>query len=68
MLLNRALLQRKLFATTLTTWPPPSLQDPRPWISINHDRYAFAYTCISVHVQCAVLAYSMRPNNGMRAS
>ena len=31
---------------TLTPRPPPSLQDPRPRISIDLGRYAFAYTCI----------------------
>ena len=31
---------------TLTPRPPPSLQDPRPRISIDLSRYAFAYTCI----------------------
>ena len=47
-LLNRALFQRKLIATiyTLTPRPPPSLKDPRPRISIDLGRYAFANTCI----------------------
>ena len=41
---------------TLTPRPPPSLHDPRPRITIDIDGYAFVYTCISVHAQCAVLS------------